>query len=247
MASAPKRMCIRSPTTILDLNDYVLRKVFSHLNDFNLCSVANVCSSFKRNAHKIFLLRHTEKRYDIVIIPWRNYRKRLQRLPSILQTFGFLIKSLVIYTDTSFCDLTYCVLESVGRYCNQTLIELCLQQFAITADIISLLRPLLGRLKTLELERCVWESESPAIRFKSDSFLVEIVRCASRLRELKFDRWYAELEFNENLYMKILNVVSTREPKCPLQIILPESFVTAPIELRMANKNMVHIKFGYFS
>lgn len=124
-------------TTIHHLNDYVVRKIFSNLIDFELCVVAKVCSDFKRNA--TFSLRH--KRFDIVVVPWKNYLLRLKRLPPLFREFRSLMVSIDIYSDASFCNLFLQVLEMIGQYCGETLTEL--RQCTFTADVVSKLWPLL--------------------------------------------------------------------------------------------------------
>lgn len=71
--------------------------------------------------------------------------------------------------------------------------------------------------------------------------MVEIVRCAPKLREFKYCRWIENSTFEESVYQTILNVVSAREPECQLNIILPTRVVCVPRILQKANEHTLKI------
>lgn len=74
--------------------------------------------------------------------------------------------------------------------------------------------------------------------------MVAIVRCAPKLRELKFDKWNDPKSIiDENVFMKIVDVVSAREIKCRLNVIFSERFVFVPLELQKDNEHMLKITF----
>lgn len=228
---------MQSTTTILHLDDHLVRKIFSHLNEFQLCTVGDVCSDFRRNARAVFSTRYLNRRFDIVTIPWKFYRMRLKRLPSTLRIFGSLIHSIDVYSDQSFGLLSRQVWQMIGQYCGESLTELRLAHFKFTVDNLSTLWPLLARLQYLEFERCTWEPTSLALI--ASEIMVKMVRRAPRLRELKLDRWFDGAMFDENLFMKIVDVVSARDVKCRLDIILPEIFVIVPDLMQSDRANVV--------
>lgn len=78
------------------------------------------------------------------------------------------------------------------------------------------------------------------------SYSVEIVRCASKLRELRFCcKTRAEPKFDEDLYMKILDVIALREDKRHLDIMIPQRTLSVPEHLQRSNERLLKIKTEY--
>lgn len=103
------------------------------------------------------------------------------------------------------------------------------------------MRPLLDKLRILELQLCSWEAESLAMT--AGDVLVEIVRCAPKLRELMYDRWLDRSVLDEILFMEIVEAVSARKVKRQLIIVLPSTVALVPIDMRKKYKNTVKITF----
>lgn len=59
---------MQSATTIYDLNDHVLRKVFEHLSLHNLVAVADVNANFRQNARAVVSTRYKDKRLNVSIL-----------------------------------------------------------------------------------------------------------------------------------------------------------------------------------
>lgn len=165
-----------STTTILDLNDHVLRETFQNLSTLELAVIANVCSVFKRNAMAEFSHRYKDKSFDVEIYIEASKdftvsdRENAIRLPiwqssSILRNFGTLISSLRMVSTCNNSDnhwLSQYLMENIIKYCRPTLQELELHFFIFSANIMTKLRPFLPQLKKLRLVYCRWASEKDA-------------------------------------------------------------------------------------
>lgn len=157
-----KRLCIRSTTTILELNDDVLSETFKHLNDRNLCVVADVCSTFKRNAQAEFASRYKKKYFILrVSVPaWGP----IDFPPSLIaiRNFGRQINNLRIILHKPIANRSQTLMELVIERCGETLNGLSLECFHFSASIVPKLRPLLSRLQEISLSSCFWESAAVA-------------------------------------------------------------------------------------
>lgn len=163
---------IQPKTTIGDLNDHVVREVFANLDDFALFCIADVNTTFNRNARAVIALRYKHKRFHISIqednickLSTEPTFERMQ-LPAstFLRNFGFSLNSLHIHMSRkSFHDM----LELIDHYCGESLCELSLERIDLTADHIPKMRPLLSRLTTLKLLECSWESEAVCVKMSS--------------------------------------------------------------------------------
>lgn len=116
MANHLKRMCVQSATSIVELNGDVLRETFQHLSDGDLCAVADVCSTFKRNAQAEFSSHY------------RNglFRATPQRLGAELRNFGSCLRSPQIELSASYRRMLHrskMPLELIFKYCGEALIE----------------------------------------------------------------------------------------------------------------------------
>lgn len=79
------------------------------------------------------------------------------------------------------------------------------------------------------------------LRGLSASDMVEIVRCTPKLREFKYCRWIGDSTFDESVYQQMLKVVSSRDAKCQLNIILPKRVVLVSRVLQKANADTLKI------
>lgn len=157
---------IQSPTTINDLNDDVLREVFAQLDDFDLLAVANVNTTFRRNAQEVISTRYKHKRINIWIRGDKIYKMadefystHRSGLPSVFRNFGTFIKNLTIDLHRrSWQELS----DLINRYCGESLNELALSETEFTADHVQKMQPLLSRITNLNLTRCSWQPETIA-------------------------------------------------------------------------------------
>lgn len=73
----------------------------------------------------------------------------------------------------------------------------------------------------------------------SSADMAEIVRNAPKLREFKYCRWAENMTFDYNVYEETRKVVSAREVKCRLDLILPMRIVCVPKELQKINEHLL--------
>lgn len=175
MSYPVKRKSIRSQNTIDRLNDDVLREIFVHLHDLDLFAVADVCSTFKRNAQAEFSSRYKHKRLKISVQDpswiestdnfFTENRIHPGHLSSVLRNFGPLMNSFGMHWDNSPHMQVSRAMELIYQYRDATLNELCLRNIVFNANDISNIRPLIQVLKGLELERCIWAPKSLAFNF----------------------------------------------------------------------------------
>lgn len=150
-------------TTIYDLNDYVLRDIFDHFDDIDLCKIADVCSTFRRNAQATFSVHYKFVEYSFNSENNEEYdcdtkKIDLHHLHSILRNFGQSIYSLGISLDDAVHNHSQKVMESIIQYCGETLDELSLRNVRFTDDLIQKMQPLLAQLQELNVKLCSWQS-----------------------------------------------------------------------------------------
>lgn len=150
-------------TTVYDLNDYVLRDIFDHLDDKDLCSVADVCFTFKRNAEAEFSARYNFDCYFFNYEPdeeydWATYQIDLPHLKSLLRNFGSLLTSFDIGLADTVHNHSEEVMEMIIEYCGESLVELSLLNVKFTVDMIRKMQPLLARLQEFHVKMCRWDS-----------------------------------------------------------------------------------------
>lgn len=123
------------------------------MNDEDLCIVADVCSSFRRNAQTEFSLRYNQK-----YIGYRIISREFSRLLSVLRHFGPQIRFLRIILHDSTPNSSQKLLEFIIRYCGETLDGLSLRNIIFTTRLTPQLRSLFSRLRELNAYKCWWES-----------------------------------------------------------------------------------------
>lgn len=187
MSHPSKQQCISSATTILDLNDDVLRETFQYVGDLDLSDVANVCPAFKRNALAEFSQRYKLKCFGVFYrqphflypVNWRNDLSSRQKVCQLLRNFGSSISSFQLYLDEPLVsDHSHKLVEIFTQYFGATLTELELWHIEFSADMIPRMRPLLSRLRKLKLASCRWKEEkcaSEILLFCSEMHTLEIV------------------------------------------------------------------------
>lgn len=170
MASSSKSP-VRPSTTFNDLNDFIQRKIFDYLHDFDLCAVADVSTNLKQNAQATFYQRNKSGgcsmsvRGDEERIIREAREMHLHLLPSVLRNFGPLINSLRIALDNSVRIHSQRILELIVCYCSATLDDISLAQFILDNDFGPAMYPLLLRLRKLQLHWCLWTPEFDAFFF----------------------------------------------------------------------------------
>lgn len=163
LSSSPT-MTARKPTTILDLNDDILRGIFQFLDVLDLCVVADVCSAFKRNAQAEYSQQHKDERFEIQVqdkkirISHLRQNWSLWQLCSVLRNFGALTGSYMV-VEVGIHHINMCeVIQLINHFSGEALTELKLQTVVFTVDLVAVLRPLLSRLQTLHLLYCSYKS-----------------------------------------------------------------------------------------
>lgn len=155
----PEQPYIKNPnaTTIHELNDDVLRKTFGHLDISDLCSAADVCQNFKRNARAVYLARSKGGCFCVrsnsisVEKMGKSESIRPRILLSVMRNFGKLSVSLA----ESAREQSARTLNLIGQYCGRYRIDIELTNFVFTNDVIPTMRPLLSRVRTLSLLSCM--------------------------------------------------------------------------------------------
>lgn len=164
--NSPKRMCTRSTTTIYELVDDVLCETFKHLNDDDLCSVADVCSAFRRNALTQIPLRYAHE-YIGFRLTFRAKKFDFRRLMCALRNFGPQIKFLRIILHGATPNCSQKLLEIIIQYCGDTLLGLSLRNIIFPTVLTPKLRTLFSRLQELHVYKCSWESHGVAFEMFS--------------------------------------------------------------------------------
>lgn len=143
-------------TTVLDLNDDCLLKVFEYSNLLDLTSIADVCNRFKQNARDCFVYSkwthllstedfHTDGQYD----------QTLLKASKVLRNFGHLIVTFKLTSKFQNDKL----IELLIRYC-QNLKELEVSDYCLTLlGDARLFEPLYKRLRKLTLQHCTLDLE----------------------------------------------------------------------------------------
>lgn len=137
-----------SPTTILDLNGHVLCEVFKNMDEIDLSAIADVCLKFRWNALAVFSLWYKD-RYFSACNMIEQSRDR-----SILRKFGPAINSLEVrFSKNPFMN-SQRIMETIVQHCGETLIDLRLEDFTFTSDMISSLESLIKRSRILRTVHC---------------------------------------------------------------------------------------------
>lgn len=131
-----------SPTTFMDLSDDCLREVFAHLNESDLCSVADVCNLFRENAVRSARLKFKKLKL-FPNAPVKNYSK--------LRIFGASIEWLS-FRGWSASESRR-LIEIVSQCCVGKLVKLELNNIVVTNEVAFVMRPLLGRVQEVILEK----------------------------------------------------------------------------------------------
>lgn len=154
-----------------DLIDDVLREIFRNLNARDLCSVADVCSAFKRNAQTEFALRYK----DLNFIPFRRDKDsydittktfHLRQMAPVLRNFGQSLNAIHIMAPMT-TQHSHRMMEIIDQHHGASLRDLSLVIFEFSADLVQKLRPFLSRLQRLVLSCCSWTSKSVALEMFS--------------------------------------------------------------------------------
>lgn len=152
-SNSTNRMPIRSTTTIQDLNDDVLRETFRR----GLCTVADVCSTFKRNAVAEFSTRNKD---EYIGLSFGGNGLSKQSLP-MLRDFGSVIRFLRVFFNGKVHSAQ--IVEFIVQYCGKTLKGLFMQNFMFSINLISKLQPLHSQLQEMTNHEGFWESEQTAV------------------------------------------------------------------------------------
>lgn len=140
-----------SSSNILNsLNDYCLQEIFERLPIEDLCSVADTCKQFRKNAKRI-----ATTRFD-------NYTPQaddLYRFESLLRNFGTNIKSLSICNDDNPLrgNSFFLVLAKYCSSANCQLETLSISDIHIQMDSFDILQPIFVRLQGLQLSHTNFE------------------------------------------------------------------------------------------
>lgn len=151
------------------LNDHCILEILKFLPLCDLCAVADVCTSFRRNAKTAFLHRFANLN-DEMIINKINHKKQfkskgrypiiqggilMKMLLSLFRNFGQLIKSIDLNQEKFGKEQNNLLLEQMGSNCSGTqsaLKALKLHNFSIKGNLIHILQPVFAQLDVLHME-----------------------------------------------------------------------------------------------
>lgn len=178
-------------TTILNLNDHVLRETFKHLKVAELGVIADVCANLRMNARAAF-----PKRKYLRI--WRDHRElpiQLQQMHCTLRNFGSMVTLLDVTIWPQHCKQSLQIMGTIYQYCGETLRGLRLQGVEFTADLIPTMKLLLQQIQKVDFFHCHFVagfdasemfSMSADLRSLSLRYLKEFnLRCHYPLRGIK--------------------------------------------------------------
>lgn len=159
-----------SGKTLLDLNDDCIREILKYLDQWDLCTIADVCKQLKRNAQDYLTsvqsknLRHLHlgtRTHAYRLLNTVNHsivHQSLLKVSNYLRNFGAYIESISV--DQCFgWDAEYShkgcfteIISLLARHCGGTLVELdlCNYDFKITDEVAEMFRPLLTALRILK-------------------------------------------------------------------------------------------------
>lgn len=186
-----------------DVNDYVPRETFSHLDVEDLIVMADVCSTFQRVARKEFTSRYkkvnlraevSENTIEIVggksvrrgkkgnFSVWFRYLTVARsHWISVLRNFGSVITSLGVGSiREEYFERHLPPLQEIVKYCSKSLLELQLCKAEWTNEMILVWQPLLSRLRRFELRCC---------NFNSGADTSQLLSFCIELESLKVDRF----------------------------------------------------------
>lgn len=170
---------IANETTILDLNDDCLREVFEHMEPHFLSIVADVCTRFRQNAAQ------TARPKCINIYLSQNSDRTDY---STLRNFGASAKSISVrvygqHRQMVHADFQRRLIELLGLYGAEKVIEVDFRSFTITDEIAFLMKPLLERLRKISFQQC---------HFHNVSVLENLSHSSPELRE--FSIWSCKVQ-----------------------------------------------------
>lgn len=181
-------------TLIMNLNDDCLLEVFGHLSLIDLCSVADVCTRFRRTAQACFAYsKKTDLNVPEDILNRDGHRQItanhvLLRTSKVLRNFGVYIATFKELSDSDYTgnsrhilwpgvsrrNYSYRILEMLAMHCSEDLKKLEFSRLDLTDELPPLLRPMLEQLDRLKLCSCTF----------SDSVSKILPKWCSQLQEL---------------------------------------------------------------
>lgn len=178
-----------SPLNIINkLNDYLLQQIFKYLPLHDFCSVADVCTTFRKNAKIIFPLQFEDVTPEI---------DDLSRFECLSRNFGTMIQSLSIncwlypdvYTETRK-NAVLLILATYFSGPNCQLLRLSLTKLDIDARWHPILLPIFAKLQHLRLE---------------SSQISELLCCCNELSMLDLCGDVGQFTANDSQTIKVLD------------------------------------------
>lgn len=176
-------------TSLLQLTDACLEKVFVHLNVEDLCTMANVCKRFRKIAEKEFSENRKKFKFEGSGCKNAVFRR-------VLSKFGKLIRAIDA-SDAYFDGDEQIDVDAIVKCRPPNLEELCLNRAAINCDAV---QPLFTRLKHLDLDGCNFTGNKDSLFEKCKNLVTLgfdpcdscffIVRNYPKLEGLSFDTNY---------------------------------------------------------
>lgn len=138
-----------SKTNISDLDDECLREVFEYLDPDHLTAIADVCARFRQNA--VATARSKVKKIELD-------KNSLKREFSKLRNFGASIEFVEVdgdcYWYANQVNYQKRVIELLTQYCVGEAVVLQFSNFDLNDGIVNRMRPLLVRVRQIELFNC---------------------------------------------------------------------------------------------
>lgn len=173
-----------------ELNDDCLHEIFDYLNVWDLVSVADVCTRFEQVAQTNFSKKHKTFEFSDFVMEGTYADKKLpaRHMRQFFKHFGSLIVDLSIsyYEPVKLQRFTnFEILMAMVEHCGESLNVLRLFNFIGRGRIVTILRPLFGRLKKLYMDSC----------HVSDEFIRSLENCR-QLTKLKIIEDAYDRKFN---------------------------------------------------
>lgn len=195
------------PTSIMDLNDTCLRRIFANLNLFELSAAADVCTHFKRNAQKHF----ATSKYKYL-----DLYNEMPGVADVLRNFGPLIvfiKVTFIKGEPLLSSNTE-IIKLIRKYCDGHLNALVLDNFDVTDRLLAMLIPnVRGRFNQPTSLKTSWETKSLVVSGHAWKFSeAEAVFSENpQLRQTGLADFSQELQFVDGIsnlkYVKSLKLI----------------------------------------
>lgn len=128
-------------TTILDLNDHVLLETFRNLGAGDVCAIADVCSTFKRNAQAEFMLWNKNLNFSTSA----ECNLHIRQLAPALRNFASSTAVIGISLTPAHRNQSPHVLKLIIKYCGVSLNELKLECVDFSASMVLKMSRLLSR------------------------------------------------------------------------------------------------------